>query len=79
MALEAAWKKDPDSTLEQLAAEVPQQELLRVALKYADAFEYQNVLAPLLQIEADYDKVCCSALACCCAICGVVSLHGKCR
>jgi hypothetical protein len=37
--------------------EAPPAELLRVALRYVDAYEYQNVLAPLLQVEADYDKV----------------------
>lgn len=34
-----------------------QKDLLKVACRYENAFEYQNVLAPLVQIEADYDKV----------------------
>lgn len=55
--LEAAWKKDPDADLQQVQEANVQQELLRVALRYVDAYEYQHVLAPLVQIEADYDKV----------------------
>ena len=27
-----------------------------VALRYADAYQYQNVFGPLLKMEADYDK-----------------------
>ena len=27
-----------------------------VALRYADAYQYQNVFGPLIAIEADYDK-----------------------
>jgi regulator of nonsense transcripts 1 len=27
-----------------------------VALRYADAYQYQNIFAPLLKMEADYDK-----------------------
>jgi hypothetical protein len=30
-------------------------------MRYENAFEYQNVLAPLVQIEADYDKACLSS------------------
>lgn len=57
--LEAAWKADPDASLETVQEEASsQKDLLRGALRYENAFEYQNVLAPLVQIEADYDKVC---------------------
>lgn len=56
--LETAWKADPDATLETVQEEAAtQKDLLRGALRYDNAFEYQNVLAPLVQIEADYDKV----------------------
>lgn len=56
--LESAWKADPDATLETVQEEASsQKDLLRGALRYDNAFEYQNVLAPLVQIEADYDKV----------------------
>lgn len=56
--LEGAWKADPDATLETVQEEASsQKDLLRGALRYDNAFEYQNVLAPLVQIEADYDKV----------------------
>jgi hypothetical protein len=55
--LEAVWKYDPDATLAQVQEDPgAQKELLKVALHYENAFEYQNVLAPLVQIEADYDK-----------------------
>lgn len=57
MQLESVWKSDPDATLQNVQAEKAQQDVPRVALHYADAFEYQNVLGPLVQMEADYDKV----------------------
>ena len=62
--LETVWKYDPDATLEQVQEDpAAQKDLLKVACRYENAFEYQNVLAPLVQIEADYDKVCdCRAL-----------------
>lgn len=57
--LETVWKYDPDATLEQVQEDpAAQKDLLKVACRYENAFEYQNVLAPLVQIEADYDKVC---------------------
>ena len=56
--LETVWKFDPDATLEQVQEDpAAQKDLLKVACRYENAFEYQNVLAPLVQIEADYDKV----------------------
>lgn len=56
--LEALWRTDPDATLENVAhAPAAEADLLRVALRYVDAYEYQKVLAPLVQVEADYDKV----------------------
>jgi superfamily I DNA and/or RNA helicase len=55
--LEGLWRTDPEATLEQLQDVPKEQELLKVALRYADAYEYQKVFAPLVQVEADYDKV----------------------
>ena len=58
-ATPARPQRDPSATLAALAAKpaaTAQADLLRVALRYADAYEYQNVFAPLLQVEAEYDK-----------------------
>ncbi|KAF7128128.1 hypothetical protein RHSIM_Rhsim11G0009100 [Rhododendron simsii] len=47
--VEELWKTNPDATLD----DEPQP----VALKYEDAYQYQNVFAPLIKLEADYDKM----------------------
>ncbi|KAH9669204.1 hypothetical protein KPL70_021692 [Citrus sinensis] len=57
--VEELWKTNPDATLEDLEKPGVDDEPRPVALKYEDAYRYQNVFAPLIKLEADYDKITC--------------------
>ncbi|WOK98706.1 regulator of nonsense transcripts [Canna indica] len=55
--LEELWKTNPDASLEDLEKPGVDDEPQPVSLKYEDAYQYQNVFAPLIKLEADYDKM----------------------
>ncbi|EPS70804.1 hypothetical protein M569_03951, partial [Genlisea aurea] len=55
--IEELWKTNPDATFEDLEKPGVDDEPQPVALKYEDAYQYQNVFAPLIKLEADYDKM----------------------
>ncbi|KAL5990593.1 Regulator of nonsense transcripts 1-like protein [Asimina triloba] len=55
--VEELWKTNPDASLEDLKKPGVDEEPQPVALKYEDAYQYQNVFAPLIKLEADYDKM----------------------
>ncbi|TYJ19715.1 hypothetical protein E1A91_A09G210700v1 [Gossypium mustelinum] len=55
--VEELWKTNPDTSLEDLEKPGIDDEPQPVALKYEDAYQYQNVFAPLIKLEADYDKM----------------------
>ncbi|KAI8546748.1 hypothetical protein RHMOL_Rhmol07G0143600 [Rhododendron molle] len=55
--VEELWKTNPDATLEDLEKPGVDDEPQPVVLKYDDAYQYQNVFAPLIKLEADYDKM----------------------
>ncbi|MBA0713758.1 hypothetical protein Golax_012772, partial [Gossypium laxum] len=55
--VEELWKTNPDASLEDLEKPGIDDEPQPVALKYEDAYQYQNVFAPLIKLEADYDKM----------------------
>ncbi|KAA8522108.1 hypothetical protein F0562_012578 [Nyssa sinensis] len=55
--VEELWKTNPDATLEDLEKPGVDDEPQPIALKYEDAYQYQNVFAPLIKLEADYDKM----------------------
>ncbi|PWA91994.1 regulator of nonsense transcripts 1 [Artemisia annua] len=55
--VEELWKTNPDATLEDLEKPGVDDEPQPVVLKYEDAYQYQNVFAPLIKLEADYDKM----------------------
>eukprot|EP00252_Welwitschia_mirabilis_P000533 TRINITY_DN10503_c0_g1_i5.p1 TRINITY_DN10503_c0_g1~~TRINITY_DN10503_c0_g1_i5.p1 ORF type:complete len:1206 (+),score=237.50 TRINITY_DN10503_c0_g1_i5:291-3908(+) len=55
--VEELWKATPDATLEDLEKPGIDDEPQPVVLKYEDAYQYQNVFAPLVKLEADYDKM----------------------
>ncbi|WMV40218.1 hypothetical protein MTR67_033603 [Solanum verrucosum] len=55
--VEELWKTNPDATLEDLEKPGVDDEPQPVALKYEDAYQYQNIFAPLIKLEADYDKM----------------------
>eukprot|EP00899_Mesostigma_viride_P002385 jgi/Mesvir1/12147/Mv00399-RA.2 len=55
--LEDIWKTNPSATLEDLDKKGGvDDEAAPVALRYEDAYQYQNVFGPLVKLEADYDK-----------------------
>lgn len=56
--LEELWKENPEATLEDLdrPAFGLEDEAAPVLMRYEDGYHYQNVLAPLVKLEADYDK-----------------------
>ncbi|XP_021308583.1 regulator of nonsense transcripts 1 homolog isoform X1 [Sorghum bicolor] len=55
--VEELWKTNPDASLEDLEKPGVDDEPQSVVLKYEDAYQYQNVFAPLIKLEADYDKM----------------------
>lgn len=54
--LEEIWKEKPDATLEDLEKPGTDDEVQPILLKYEDGYHYQNIIAPLVKLEADYDK-----------------------
>ena len=56
--LEELWKSDPTAGYADLDRPdaVDESELSPTLLHYEDGYHYQNVLAPLVKMEADYDK-----------------------
>lgn len=54
--IEEIWKTNPSASMEDLNRPGVDAELTPVSLKYEDAYQYQNVFAPLVKIEADYDR-----------------------
>jgi regulator of nonsense transcripts 1 len=57
--LEELWKSNPDATLEDLEGKTGpglEDDPQPVMLRYEDAYQYQHVFAPLVKMEADYDK-----------------------
>lgn len=57
--LEEMWKTNPDATIEDLDGKAGpglEDDPQPVMLRYEDAYQYQHVFAPLVKMEADYDK-----------------------
>ncbi len=56
--LEELWKTEPDACFADLDRPdvVDEEELAPALLHYEDGYHYQNVLAPLVKMEADYDR-----------------------
>lgn len=54
--LEELWKENPDATLDDLEKPGIDEEPIQVTLRYQDAYQYQNILGPLVKLEADYDR-----------------------
>lgn len=56
--LEELWKNEPDVKYADLHRPdvVDEEEMAPTLLQYEDGFHYQNILAPLVKIEADYDR-----------------------
>lgn len=54
--LEELWKTHPDADFSDLERPGVDDALESVPLRYTDAFHYQNVFAPLVRVEADFDR-----------------------
>jgi hypothetical protein len=54
--LEELWKSNPAASVDDLAAPSADDEPDPVALRYADAYQYQAVFGPLLALEAAHDR-----------------------
>ncbi|OWZ80314.1 ATP-dependent helicase [Cryptococcus neoformans Bt85] len=54
--LEELWRENPNAKLEDAEAQSGEEEMQPILLKYEDAYQYQNILGPLVKVEADYDK-----------------------
>jgi len=56
--LEELWKNEPDAKFSDLDRPdiLEDEEMQPTLLQYEDGFHYQNILAPLVKIEADYDR-----------------------
>ena len=54
--LEDLWRENAEAKLEDLDAPGVDEEPEKVVLQYEDAYAYQNIMGPLVKLEADYDK-----------------------
>uniref|UniRef100_A0A7S0NU20 Upf1 domain-containing protein n=1 Tax=Calcidiscus leptoporus TaxID=127549 RepID=A0A7S0NU20_9EUKA len=57
--LEELWRTNPSATMDDTTAndgELLDAEPTAVILRYEDAYQYQNIMGPLVKFEADYDK-----------------------
>lgn len=54
--LEELWKTNPAAVLEDIDKPGVDEEAAPVEDHYGDAYQYQRVFGPLVQMEADYDK-----------------------
>mmetsp|Transcript_16721 Transcript_16721/g.38610 ORF Transcript_16721/g.38610 Transcript_16721/m.38610 type:complete len:1046 (+) Transcript_16721:174-3311(+) len=56
--LEELWKNEPEANFADLDRPdiIEDEEMQPTLLQYEDGFHYQNILAPLVKIEADYDR-----------------------
>lgn len=54
--LEDLWRENANATLEDLEKPGVDDEPQPILLRYEDAYQYQNIIGPLVKIEADYDK-----------------------
>ena len=54
--LEEAWRTKPDATLADIERPGMEEETQAILMRYEDGYQYQNVIAPLVQLEAEYDR-----------------------
>lgn len=55
--LEELWKSDPNADLGDTdASGALEEEAEPVCVRYEDAYHYQNIMGPLVQLEAEYDR-----------------------
>ena len=54
--LEDMWRARPRARLQDLEEAEKEEEVEAACLQYADAYHFQNVMAPLVGLEAEYDR-----------------------
>lgn len=54
--LEELWKENEKATLDDVDKPGVDEEPPGILLHYEDAYQYQNILGPLVKVEADYDR-----------------------
>ena len=57
--LEELWRTQPSATLNDVMSvegALGDDEPAQVQMRYEDAYQYQNIMGPLVKLEADYDK-----------------------
>jgi regulator of nonsense transcripts 1 len=54
--LEMKWRLNKDAKITDLIEEEEEIEIEPILMRYTDAYQYQRSFAPLVKIEADYDK-----------------------
>lgn len=54
--LEERWRDDPTATLEDIERPGVDEEAQPTLLHYEDGYHFQNILAPLVKMEAEYDR-----------------------
>lgn len=54
--LEEVWRENPEATVEDLEKPGIDDEPQPTLMRYEDGYQFQNILAPLVKLEADYDQ-----------------------
>lgn len=54
--LEELWRDNPDATLMDLEKPGVDEEVTPTLLNYEDGYNFQNIIAPLVKLEAEYDR-----------------------
>ncbi len=54
--LEELWRENPEATMFDLEKPGVDEEVQPTLLHYEDGYNYQNILAPLVKLEAEYDR-----------------------
>ena len=54
--LEEVWRENSEATVEDLEKPGIDDEPQPALLRYEDGYQYQNIIAPLVKLEADYDQ-----------------------
>lgn len=54
--LEDLWRENPNATLLDLNKPGVDEEVQTTLLHYEDGYHYQNIMAPLVKLEAEYDR-----------------------
>ena len=55
--IEDVWKENVAASISDLNKPGIDDEPIPIMLKYEDAYQYQNIIGPLVNIEAEYDKI----------------------